>query len=217
MDVSSDADGLDYIEAHSDFLCNKLYRVMDAAKADAFAYFYSEDLPHESFLFATMFRYRAKRYLQEMGLKRCTVENVLNNGIHLKFPDSEYKIWKSISNPNATKPKRTYLTQPKFIQDPLPFQGAVNRYPMPLRQGSPLRLVVVWELNAGLQIELFLLCPKSLTPDFTGVNPHWKLPIPRRMSSTIQEAGNVERTSQSYDLDLDLTFERDDNGTESES
>jgi len=217
MNIPSDADGLAYIESHADFLCNTMYRVMDAAKSDALSYFYSEDSPRESFLLANMVRYKAKHYVEEMHLKRCTVENVLNNGIHLKFPDSEYKVWKSpISNPSATRTKSTYLTQPKIEQGILPFKDMQNVYPLPLyRGGTPLRLVILWELNAAQEVELFLVCPKSLTRDLTSVNPHWKLPIPRRTATDTKQSRNEAAVGGSNDLDLD--FEEDDTGTERES
>ena len=215
MNIPLDSDGLSFIASHENLLCNDFYRVMDAATADALSYFFSGDSPYESFLFAAMVRYRAKHYFQQMQLKRCIVEDVLNNGIHLKFPDSEYKIWKSFSNPNATRTKRAYLTQSKFKQDALPFQGMVNRYPLPLRQDSPLRLVVLWDINAEQEIELFLVCPRSLTLDFANVQPHWRIPIPRRTASAKKKPHNESGTRQSNDLDL--TFEDDNTETVSES
>jgi len=215
MDIPSDADGLAYIESHANFLCNTMYRIMDAAKSDALSYFFSEDSPREPFLFANMVRYKARYYLEGMKLKRCTVEKILNNGIHLKFPRDEFKIWKStISNPNATRTKSNYLTQPEIEQGILPFEDTKNVYPLPL-QRPPLRLVILWDLNAAQEIELFLVCPKSLTPDLTGVNPHWKLPIPRRTATNTKQSWNDAEASGSNDLDLD--FEDDDTGTESES
>ncbi len=216
MDVPSDADGLAYIESHADFLCNIMYRVMDAAKSDALGYFFSEDSPRESFLFATMVRYKAKHYFEEMHLKRCTVENVLNNGIHLKFPESEYKVWKSmISKPHATKAKSSYLTQHNIQQSVLPFTDMQNLYPLPLYKGSLLRLVILWDLNAAQEVELFLVCPKSLTGDFTSVQPHWKLPIPRRTATVTRKPRNGVEASGSNDLDL--TLENENTGTDSES
>ena len=120
------------------------------------AIFIAKTALENSFLLANMVRYKAKHYVEEMRLKRCTVENVLNNGIHLKFPDSEYKVWKSsISNPNATRTKSNYLTQPKVEQGILPFKDMQNVYPLPLYRGAPLRLVILWDLNAAQEIELF--------------------------------------------------------------
>lgn len=216
MDVPSDADGLAFIESHADFLCKTVYRVMDAAKADALGYFFSEDTPRESFLLANLVRYKAKHYFEELHLKRCTVAKILNNGIHLKFPDNEYKIWKSsISKPNATFSKSNYLTQPKIEQGTLPFQDMPNIYPLPFYRGEPLRLVILWELNAAQEIELFLVCPKSLTLDFAGVHPHWKLPIPRRTDTATKNPENDGGSGGSNDLDLPL--EDDNTGKESES
>ena len=216
MDVLSDADGFAYLESHADFLCNTMYRVMDAAKSDALGYFFSEDSPRESFLFATMVRYKAKHYFEDLRLKRCTVENVLNNGIHLKFPGREYKVWKSfISKPNASRAKSSYLTQYNIKQSVLPFIDMQNLYPLPLYKGSPLRLVILWDLNAAQEIELFLVCPKSLTRDFTSVHPHWKLPIPRRTATVTSKQRNSVEASGSNDLDL--TLEDENTGTDSES
>ncbi|MFL5588718.1 MAG: hypothetical protein ACJ8DI_13845 [Ktedonobacteraceae bacterium] len=204
MDILSDANGLTYIKAHADFLCKTMYQVMDAAKADALSYFFSEVSPRESFLLANLVRYRAKHYFEEMHLNKCVVENVLNNGIHLKFPESEYKIWKSnIYKPNATLTKSNYLTQHNLKQPPLPFEGTLNVYPLPSHR-TPLRLVILWDLNAEEAIELSLVCPKSLTPDLTGVNPHWKLPIPRRTGTSTKQPRNTIEELGSNDLDLDL-------------
>ena len=223
-------DGQAFIESQKDFLCKTMYHIMDAALSDALRYFRDEDIPYEPFLCSGILRNKANFYLKEMRLKRCTVVHLLNNGIHIKFPRVEYKVWKSLSNPGASSTKGSYLTQPNIIQpnvkqELLPLEGMVNVYRLPLRLGLPLRLVMLWNINEGGKIELFLACPKDLTPDASGVTFHWKLPILRLEELKIRQEDegttaesndldlieNEETLSDSNDLDLD-----EDTGTDSE-
>ncbi len=209
-------DGYSYIQAHSNFLQNTLYRVMDAALANAFGYFHSEQIPPDASLLPNLVRFWAKRYFQEVKDVH-NVADIPNNGLRLHLPDSILRIWKSIdgkiANPSATKEKSEFLTQPTITQPELPFENMSQLYLIPRLLGSPLRLAVLWGLNAAFETELLLGCPKAVIKN-SDVEFHWQLPIPRSASSRLSKNSQL-KSYRTNDLDLELKLE--DTGTEDDN
>ena len=199
------SDGHAYIEAHSNFLQNTMYRVIDAAIANALSYFYGEQVSVDPFLFPDLVRFWAKRYFKEVN-EAYDIADLPNNGLRLNFSDSSIRIWKSpdgnIANPNATKPKREYLTQLE-----LPFGDMPPLYQIRRLVGLPLRLVVLWDVNTTSEAELLLGCPKSIQRNPESVKFHWKLPIPRNVSSKLR-VSNEFKSTRTNDLDLELESEK---------
>ena len=207
-------DGHSYIQAHSNFLQNTLYRVMDAALANAFGYFHSEQLSVDASLLPNLVRFWAKHYFQEVKDVH-KVADIPNNGLCLHLPDSILRIWKSadgkIANPSVTKQKSEFLTQPTITQPELPFGNMPQLFQIPWFLGSPLRLAVLWGLNATFETELLLGCPKAIIKDSDDVEFHWKLLIPRNASSRLSKNSEL-KSYRTNDLDLELKLE--DTGTE---
>lgn len=207
-------DGNAYIQAHSDFLQNTMYRIMGTACTNSLAYFHGEQIPVDSVVLPGLVRMWAKRYFQANGAYN--VVDLPNNGLCIQLPDSILRIWKSadgkIANPCATKQKSTFLTQPTITQPELPFSDMPLLYLIPRNLESPLRLAVLWNLNPDSEeIELHLACPKRIIYGSDEVEFHWKLPIPRSAASK-QSAKRELKPTRTNDLDIEL--ESDNTGTE---
>jgi len=186
---------------------------MDAALANAFGYFHSEQVSVDASLLPNLVHFWAKRYFQEINDVH-NVADIPNNGLRLHLPGSILRIWKSsdgkIANPSATKQKSGFLTQPTITQPELPFGNMPQLYQIPRLLGSPLRLAVLWGLSDAFETELLLGCPKAIINN-SDVEFHWQLPIPRSASSRLSKKSEL-KSYRTNDLTLDLKLE--DTGTE---
>jgi len=88
---SDPSEGHAYIEAHAEFLRKTLYRVADAAIANALGYFHSEQVPVDAFLFPDITRFWMKRFFKEMD-KTYHLVDLSNNGLRLDFADSSLRL-----------------------------------------------------------------------------------------------------------------------------
>lgn len=154
-----------------------LQPALDNAFFKASAYVESEGLNCDATTFLTIVRAHAKSHLIKQDIAGVRFKEWSLSGIEFDIDGAIFRCWKGTENelplPGASSGRLRFLNQ----QYPLPFQFSGS---------SKLRnFVVLYTVDAGKKITLWLVCPKKYDEEEGGADAWWWVQIPEPASTLI--------------------------------
>jgi hypothetical protein len=198
--LTSDIPSPDDILADLDPIIPDIYRALEAAQHEALAYFRDDNHVPDCYLFAALFRYRAKHYLAKFGLM---LDDIPNNGLCITYLHYTIRILKRdegrIPAPGPSLTRQGYYAQ----EIPLPYFA-----PLWYREQAdkrPVNLLIVWDTTRSLTLTgLVMACPKSGDADRDSARMHWRVPLPNPAFQEPKDIHSVPRGQEVDDVPYSL-------------